>query len=177
MGLFSKSTGDKVKAPNSTNDWPKHGEYVVKLSKHAFIPMSRRDKQPLAIVEYSVDEVLNPESGNHQGQSCAWICRLEVDRVGDLTELGVMNMGRVKAYTAECLGGSSAGVSFEDVTPEHIANLFGHEIDDDGEEVPIKGWDGTDVAGIKMHLKVVEGVSSKGAKFTNLYWSALPSGD
>lgn len=173
MGLFSQS--EKVRVPGQRGSLPKRGDYVIEVVKHAFKPLSFKDKQPLAILEYKVVEALEVNSENYVGETCAAFWKLETDRLGGLTQLGEINMGRLKAYVCELLGGNTVGLNAADITPQQISELFGQTIDEDGKEVPIEGWDGTDVAGIRIHLRVVPGVSKNGKSFTNLTFTALPA--
>lgn len=173
MGIFGQSKN--VSAMGKSNPYPRAGSYIIELVRHAWVDESQKDKQPLAIVEYTVVDVLeDPGNANSVGGEVSAFFKLEVGgRDSTLTQVGEINMSRLKAYVAEMLGGSHAGISANDLDPEAIASAFGHEIDDKGNERLINGWDGTDVAGIRLHLRVVEGVSNKGAMFTNLFFTAL----
>lgn len=172
MGIFSQSKDIQVQG--TRNPYPRSGFYLVELNRHSFNPSSRKDKQPLAIVEYKILDVLEDFAGSAQpaGTHVSWFSKLEVDRTGELTDIGKLNMARLKSYVRELLGGDNAGVSENDVTPEAIASAFGQAVDD-GKESAIEGWDGTEVSGLQLTLRVVEGTSDRGAKYTNMYFKAL----
>lgn len=172
MGIFSQSKDIQVQG--TRNPYPRSGFYLVELNRHAFNPSSRKDKQPLAIVEYKILEVLEDFAGTAQppGTHVSWFSKLEVDRTGGLTDIGKLNMARLKSYVRELLGGEGAGVNEDDVTPEAIATAFGQDMDDDS-ETAIEGWDGSEVSGLQLTLRVVEGTSDRGARYTNMYFKAL----
>ena len=138
MGRFDSANGAAVDSKREKVYFLK-GEYLMKVTGFAAGEM-RDSKQPWVAVEMRVEKVLSEDAGLRRGQKPASFYKLEQALDRSLTTIGAMNMGRLKAFIVELMGGPE--VFLEDNAEEVL-------------EVKAKYFKGTDLE----HLMEFDGMT------------------
>lgn len=190
MGVFTKRGRESSGDSGSNGEFPKPGDYVVTLQKHAWLTKADRkeackaqgkEPQDLAIVEYVIDEVVNdlgaPDKAYKPGMLGVWMSTLATMSDGDFTKGGEIAFDRLKSYVMTLLDGSADEIDFTE-----IGNAFGVYAEEmpDGRDVinHVEGFDGTVYKGIRMFLSVRDTKPNKlGKVFQNVNWRLLEDED
>lgn len=150
MSIFSGIGG--VATPNaSRGEWFRPGEYLARIDR--IIGKNRReDGQPTLIVELTILQVIvGNDASNKPGTKASWIKVLKRKLNGELTDDGVRDMGRVKAFIGAALGGVDPEAITEEVADTVLAD------------------DGTALSGTVLKVRVSESTSAKtGKTYTNV---------